>query len=114
MAWINTDEIKEEERPAGGDFTPIPEGDYDVVIAKIDDKTTAKGGKMLATGFQVVSGEYTNRWVWRIHVKIKRNDYMDRLENVLSWVVEGKGKVNPTAVARVEPDSINKDDSIPF
>ena len=112
---------------------------------------------MLATGFQVVSGEYTNRWVWhninyvcgseiaqkigeqtikkictsigvsnpdspdelknkplRIHVKIKRNDYMDRLENVLSWVVEGKGKVNPTAVARVEPDSINKDDSIPF
>lgn len=41
---------------------PLPPGNYDVIVAKIDDKENSKGtGRLFAIEFEVVGGEYVRR-----------------------------------------------------
>lgn len=62
MAWFDADTVPEDDRPS--EYTPIPEGEYKVIIARVEDKNTQKGGKMLAIGYQVIEGAHKDRWIW--------------------------------------------------
>ena len=44
-----------------GDFQPLPEGKYKVIISKMDEKKTKSGGTGWNTTYQVVDGKYRNR-----------------------------------------------------
>lgn len=47
-----------------GDFQPLPCGDYLIMMNRIEEKTTRKGGKMLAAGFEVMKGDHKGRLVF--------------------------------------------------
>lgn len=49
----------------GGDFDPIPEGDYMLEITESDVGPTKSGtGKVLKFSTKVIEGEYTGRMIW--------------------------------------------------
>lgn len=42
----------------------IPKGDYHVIINKMEEKTTAKGGKMMNVQLQILKGQFQNKTVF--------------------------------------------------
>jgi hypothetical protein len=48
----------------GGDYTPIPEGIYDLVLDKAELKRTKANDEMLSLVFAVNSGEYADRKIF--------------------------------------------------
>ena len=157
MTWFNADDVPEPERNTS--YNPIPEGIYTVMVSKVQDKETKKGGKMLSLGMEVVDGQHKGRWIWeninyvnsnataqligeqtlkaiceeigrprlgspdelvgvpfKIKVKITRNDFKDELENVMSYVVQGKKAKKEVPAAEVFPDqeASTSDEDIPF
>ncbi len=45
----------------GGEYKPLPAGDYKVLMTESEMKDTAKGGKMLAMTFVVADGEHKEK-----------------------------------------------------
>lgn len=60
---VNFGEILSEVSEAP-DYSPLPEGDYDLTVMSCDVAVTSTGKNMLKIKTQVVSGEYMNRFVW--------------------------------------------------
>jgi hypothetical protein len=52
----------------GGDFEPIPEGDYLVEIEEVKEKESNSGNQMLQMKFNVVEGEYEGRKIFDNYV----------------------------------------------
>ena len=50
-----------DEANTGGDFTPIPEGIYNLVIEKSELRKSKAGNEMLSLAFRVEDGEYEKR-----------------------------------------------------
>lgn len=48
----------------GGNYDPIPAGDYTLKALEAEEKETKAGGLMIKVKFEVVSGEYAGRWIW--------------------------------------------------
>lgn len=46
------------------DFSPIPDGKYNVVIARIDVKESKSGGHYLSVGYQVMDGDFKGRVIF--------------------------------------------------
>lgn len=49
------------EDSGNGNYSPIPAGDYTVIIDKMEDKDTKSGGVGLNTVYQVVDGQHKGR-----------------------------------------------------
>lgn len=58
----NQDPTKLEE--TGGEYPPLPPGDYTVAIKSSGIKTTQAGSEYLNLCWEVLEGQYTNRLVW--------------------------------------------------
>ena len=52
----------------GGEFEPIPAGDYLVEIEKCEAKTSSSGNDMLTMTFNVVEGDYAGRKIFDNYV----------------------------------------------
>ena len=52
----------------GGNFEPIPAGDYVVEIEKVENRTAKSGNEMLSLTFNVVEGEYEGRKIFDLYV----------------------------------------------
>lgn len=52
----------------GGEFEPIPAGDYLVEIEKCEEKMSSSGNNMLAMTFNVVEGDYAGRKIFDNYV----------------------------------------------
>lgn len=52
----------------GGNFEPIPAGDYVVEIEKVENRTAKSGNEMLSLTFNVMEGEYEGRKIFDLYV----------------------------------------------
>jgi hypothetical protein len=49
----------------GGDYEPIPEGDYELIISNIEQRENSKGtGSYISCTFQVTEGEFADRKIF--------------------------------------------------
>ena len=48
------------------DFSPIPDGKYNVVVAKADVKESKSGGHYLNVGYQITDGDFKGRMIFDI------------------------------------------------
>lgn len=83
----------------GGDFEPIPEGDYLVEIEKVEHKHSQSGNEMLQMTFNVVEGEYAGRKVFDNYVLTQAALW--KLKSL--FVALGK---DVSGIAEFEPDEL--------
>lgn len=58
MPKVNWDKVEDQ------DFTPVPEGEYEATIEKVEVKETSKGDEMWAVTFNLEGPNYANRKVF--------------------------------------------------
>jgi hypothetical protein len=56
-----------------GDYPPVPEGDYDLMVVSTEVKTTQTGKPMISLKAQVAGGEHDRRLIWDNLVVSKEN-----------------------------------------
>ncbi|MBG9863102.1 hypothetical protein ABD99_00005, partial [Bacillus cereus] len=49
-------DVKEVEENGGGDFEPLPDGQYEVAVEKLELTESKKGDPMLTIWFKIVEG----------------------------------------------------------
>lgn len=92
------------------DYSPVPDGKYNVVVAKADVKESKSGGHYLNVGYQVVDGDFKGRIIFDI-VNIQHSNPevvrigMERLATIAWATGHEKDSVDDT------DDLINK---LPF
>lgn len=52
----------------GGNFDPVPAGDYLVEIEKFEETTSTSGNQMIKATFKIVEGEYEGRKIFDNYV----------------------------------------------
>ena len=80
-------------------FEPLPKGEYELKCTEAEEKTTQKGGQMIAATFEVVSGKFANRKIWNnynIHNDSEKAQKIGR-EQLAAWA-RASGKPNATSV----------------
>ena len=82
-----------------GDRTPLPAGDYKVVIEKSEKKPTKKGtGHLLELVLKVVDGEHSGRMVWeRLNIWNPSQDAAKIAASTLSAICHATGVMKPNA-----------------
>jgi hypothetical protein len=83
--------------PLESGFTPIPDGEYEVVITKSQNKPTKAGtGSYLELQMQVVSGEYAKRTLWqRLNLKNPNPVAVEMAKRELSSICHATGVLRP-------------------
>ena len=83
--------------PLDSGFTPIPEGDYEVLIVKSTNKPTKTGnGSYLELQCQVVSGEHAKRVLWaRLNLKNPSSAAVEMAKRELSSICHATGVLRP-------------------
>lgn len=83
--------------PLDSGFTPIPEGDYEVVIVKSTNKPTKTGnGSYLELQCQVVAGEHAKRVLWaRLNLKNPSSAAVEMAKRELSSICHATGVLRP-------------------
>lgn len=56
--------VKDAGDAAGGDFAPLPQGEYDLKVQSVEVKTTQTGKTMFSVKAEVQSGQYAKRLLW--------------------------------------------------
>lgn len=71
----------------GGNYDPVPEGDYMLKALEAEEKDTSTGGVMITAKFEVVSGEHKGRWVWQNFNTVNKSDAAQRIgrQQLVSW-----------------------------
>lgn len=67
-------DVKEVEENGGGDFEPIPDGQYEVEVEKMELTESKKGDPMLTIWFKVIAGEYEKQRIFYNKVMQPQND----------------------------------------
>ena len=82
-----------------GDRTPLPAGDYKVVIEKSEKKPTKKGtGHLLELVLKVVDGEHSGRMVWeRLNIWNPNQKAAEIAAATLSAICHATGVMKPNA-----------------
>jgi len=82
-----------------GDRTPLPAGDYKVVIEKSEKKPTKKGtGHLLELVLKVVDGEHKGRMVWeRLNIWNPNQTAAQIAAATLSSICHATGVMKPNA-----------------
>ena len=83
--------------PLDSGFTPIPEGDYEVVIVKSTNRPTKTGtGSYLELQCQVVAGEHAKRVLWaRLNLKNPSSAAVEMAKRELSSICHATGVLRP-------------------
>jgi hypothetical protein len=64
MPTLNWAQLIEDSKDGGGDYSPIPSGDYEFVVVEAPLKTTSTGKIMFSMKAQVTGGAHDKRLVW--------------------------------------------------
>lgn len=68
-------DVKEVEENGGtGDFEPLPDGQYEVSVEKLELTESKKGDPMLTIWFKVLEGDYENQRIFYNKVMQPQND----------------------------------------
>lgn len=68
------EDVKEVEENGGGNLEPLPDGQYEVEVEKMELKESSKGDPMLSIWFKVVDGDYENQRLFYNKVMQPQND----------------------------------------
>lgn len=84
--------------PLNSGFDPIPEGDYEAMIVKSQNKPTKAGtGTYLELQVQIISGEHAKRVVWaRLNMKNPNPTAVEMAKRELSSICHAIGKLRLT------------------
>ncbi|HDR8152832.1 TPA: DUF669 domain-containing protein [Bacillus cereus] len=63
-----------EENGGGGDFEPLPNGQYEVAVEKLELTESKKGDPMLTIWFKIVEGDYEGQRLFYNKVMQPQND----------------------------------------
>ncbi|QFR23723.1 DUF669 domain-containing protein [Schleiferilactobacillus harbinensis] len=106
MAFLTTDYSKN----TSGDYSPIPQGEYEMVIAAAHEDATKSGAEYLDIQFTVrndldaalpeTNGKYHNRHVWMPNWKRKATGLYDM--NQLQYVLEAVGVPEGTPIDTIQ------------
>lgn len=64
MSTLNWAELVQDAAESGGNFEPLPAGDYDLKVVGVEEKQTSKGKTMFVIKSEVQSGAYAKRLLW--------------------------------------------------
>ena len=64
MSFFSNNNIVADPSKAAKTYTPLPEGDYDLLIEKAEEKNSKNGDPMLSLKFEVEGGEYAGRFLF--------------------------------------------------
>lgn len=78
-------ELMQDAGGAGGNYDPIPDGDYDFIVDDCEAKTSQNGKMMYVAKNKVESGPHQGRLVWHNHVISHENP------NALAWFFRNMG-----------------------
>ena len=83
--------------PLESGFAPLPEGDYEAMIVKSENKLTKAGtGSYLELQVQVISGEYKKRVLWaRLNLKNPNAKAVEMAKRELSAICHAVGVLRP-------------------
>ena len=85
----------------GGNYDPIPEGEYTLRALEAVEKTTAKGdGEYIKVKFEVVKGEHEGRLLWQNFNTVNPNAKAQQI---------GRGQLKAWATACGKPDADDTD-----
>jgi len=85
----------------GGNYDPIPEGEYTLRALEAEEKTTAKGdGEYIKVKFEVVKGEHEGRLLWQNFNTVNPNPKAQQI---------GRGQLKAWATACGKPDADDTD-----
>lgn len=84
----------------GGNYDPIPEGEYTLKALDAEEKETQSGGTMIKVKFEVVGGEYDGRWIWQNFNTVNRNE---KAQNI------GRAQLAAWGAACGKPDADDTD-----
>lgn len=68
------EDVKEVEENGGGDFEPLPDGQYEVEVEKLELTESKKGDPMLTIWFKVIEGDHANQRLFYNKVMQPQND----------------------------------------
>jgi hypothetical protein len=68
------EDVKEVEENGGGDFEPVPDGQYEVAVEKLELTESKKGDPMLTIWFKIVDGELEGQRIFYNKVMQPQND----------------------------------------
>lgn len=69
------EDVKEVEKNGGsGDFEPVPDGQYEVKVEKMELKESKKGDPMLSIWFKIIAGDYEGQRIFYNGVMQPQND----------------------------------------
>lgn len=69
-----TADVKEVEENGGGDFEPVPDGQYEVEVEKLEMTESKKGDPMLTIWFKIVEGDLEGQRIFYNKVMQPQND----------------------------------------
>lgn len=64
MASFNFSANEYDDFEGGGNFDPVPEGEYEMMCEDAEEKSTSSGGTMIKAKFRILSPEFKNRVVF--------------------------------------------------
>lgn len=67
-------DVKEVEENGGGDFEPLPDGQYEVAVEKLELTESKKGDPMLTIWFKIVEGDHEGQRLFYNKVMQPQND----------------------------------------
>lgn len=63
---FDTADVTPDAGAPGGNYDPLPEGEYTLKALDAEEKTTSKGdGTYIKVKFEVTKGEHAGRWLWQ-------------------------------------------------
>ncbi|WP_424474819.1 DUF669 domain-containing protein [Oceanobacillus kimchii] len=68
------EDVKEVEENGGGDFEPVPDGEYEVEVEKMELRESKKGDPMLTIWFKIIEGELEGQRIFYNKVMQPQND----------------------------------------
>ena len=83
----------------GGNYDPIPEGDYVLKALDAENKETSSGGEMIKVKFEVVEGDFKGRWIWQNFNTVNKSEKAQNIgrQQLVAWAIAaGKPDVDDT------------------
>jgi len=83
---FDTSEVDVNDIPSGN-YDPIPDGEYTLNCLEAEEKDTASGGTMIKAKFEVVGGEFNNRFIWQNFNVVNKSEQAQKIgrQQLVAW-----------------------------
>ena len=98
---FDVSEVDASAQTSGGNYDPIPDGEYTLKALDAEEKETKSGGTMIKVKFEVTSGEFAGRWIWNNFNIVNASEKAQSIgrQQLVAWA---------TAVGKPDADDTDK------